>query len=177
SGGPSQYETFDPKPDAPLEYRGTFRPLQTNVPGIEICEHLPLLARQAHRYALVRSVSHTEANHSAGCYWMITGRRYPRGSARAVAMSGAEPPHLGAALAPLKPSAAHGLPSFVTLPEQMNPNGPIRAGQHAGFLGPRFDPMVIIGDPNTPGFTPGEVRVSEEMSEGRLLRRRALLEQ
>lgn len=177
SGGPSQYETFDPRPDAPLEYRGTFRPLRTNVPGIEISEHLPLLARQAHRYALVRSVSHSEANHPAGCYWMITGRRYPRASGAAVAMSRQDHPHVGSALARAAATQGRGLPAFVTLPEQMNPNGPIRAGQHAGFLGSAFDPLVINGDPNSPAFRPGELRLAQGLAEGRLLRRRALLRQ
>jgi len=177
SGGASQYETFDPKPDAPSEYRGTFRPIRTNVAGVDICEHFPLLARQAHQYALVRSVTHAEGNHPAGCYWMITGRRYPRAPSRSVAMSREDHPHLGSILARVHPADSPAVPSFVTLPEQMNPNGPIRAGQHAGFLGGACDPMVINGDPNTPSFTPGELRVREGLTGGRLLRRRALLEQ
>jgi len=177
SGGPSQYETFDPKPDAPSEVRGTFKPLRTNVPGIEITEHLPLLARQAHRYALVRSVSHTEGNHPAGVYWMITGRKYPRATARAVALSREDHPHFGSVLSTLKPPESAAVPAFVTLPEQMNPNGPIRAGQHAGFLSAAHDPFVINGDPNTPGFTPGELRVRDTLGGDRLLRRRGLLEQ
>lgn len=177
SGGASQYETFDPKPDAPSEYRGTFRPIRTNVPGIDICEHLPLLARQAHRYAVVRSVTHTEANHPAGVYWMITGRQYPRATSRAVAMSREDHPHHGSVLALVRPPESPAVPAFVTLPEQMNPNGPIRAGQHAGFLGPACDPMVINGDPNEPGFTPGELSVRDGLTQGRLLRRRGLLEQ
>jgi hypothetical protein len=157
--------------------RGTFRPIRTNVSGIEISEHLPLLARCADRYALVRSVSHTEGNHPAGCYWMITGRPYPRASALSVAMSRRDHPHYGATLAQVRPTESRALPSFVTLPEQMNPNGPIRAGQHAGFLGAAHDPMVINGDPNRPGFTPGELRLSDHISQDRLLRRRALLSQ
>jgi hypothetical protein len=176
SGGPSQYETFDPKPNAPLEYRGTFRPIRTSVGGIEICEHLPLLARQAHRYALIRSMTHTDSNHPSGCYWMMTGHKYPRAPARSVAMSREDHPHLGSVLAKVDGAASAVLPPFVTLPEQINPNGPIRAGQHAGYLGPAYDPMVINGDPNAPGFTPGEVRVREGLTDGRILRRRALLQ-
>ena len=177
SGGASQYETFDLKPDGPIEVRGTFRPIRTNVSGIEISEHLPLLARCADRYALVRSVSHNEGNHPAGCYWMITGRPYPRATALSVAMSRRDHPHHGSALAKVHPSESRALPSFVTLPEQINPNGPIRAGQHAGFLGAAYDPMVINGDPNAPGFTPGELRLSDGLTRDRLFRRRALLEQ
>ncbi len=177
SGGPSQYETFDPKPDAPLAYRGTFRPVATNIPGIRVSEHLPLLARQAQRYALVRSVTHAEPNHPAGVYWMITGRKYPRATSRSVAMSREDHPHFGSVLALVRPPATPALPAFVTLPEQMNPNGPIRAGQHAGFLGAAFDPLVLNGDPNAPGFRPGEFLLADGLSEGRLLRRRALLAQ
>jgi len=177
SGGPSQYETFDPKPDAPLEYRGTFGPIRTNVSGIDVCEHLPLLARQAHRFALVRSVTHTDGGHPSGCYWMITGRRYPRAPVRAASMSREDDPHFGSVLAQVRPADTPAVPSFVTLPEQMNPVGPVRAGQHAGFLGAAYDPMVVNGDPNAPGFTPGELRLLDGISEGRLHRRRALLAQ
>lgn len=177
SGGPSQYETFDPKPNAPSEIRGTFRPIRTNVPGIEVCELLPRLARQAHRYALVRSVHHTTGSHPAGCYWMITGRRYPRAEGLAAALSRQDMPHYGSVLARLRPPETPGLPAFVTLPEQMNPNGPIRAGQHAGFLGPAYDPMVLNADLTSAEFSIGELRLRDGLTEGRVLRRRALLEQ
>src|SRR5437660_7444111 len=90
-------------------------------------------------------------------------------------MSREDHPHHGSLLAKVRPADSPALPSFVTLPEQMNPNGPIRAGQHAGFLGPACDPMVVNGDPNAPDFTPGELRVGEGLTEGRLLRRRGLL--
>lgn len=176
SGGASQYETFDPKPDAPSEFRGDFKPLRTNVPGIEVTDELPLLARCADKYALIRSMTHTEPNHPAGVYWMITGRKYPRAGSRAVAMSREDHPHFGSVLAKVKPPEARDVPGFVTLPEQMNPNGPIRAGQHAGFMGAAYDPFVINDDPNLPNFTPGELRVSQGLTEGRLLRRRALLQ-
>lgn len=177
NGGASQYETFDPKPEGPSEVRGTYGALATRVPGLTLCELMPELARHPERYALVRSVTHTQPDHPAGVYWMITGRPYPRAGNLAVAMSRQDHPHLGSTLALLRPTATRALPSFVTLPEQMNPNGPIRAGQHAGFLGAALDPMVINGDPNAPGFTPGELRVTEGLTEGRLLRRRALLAQ
>jgi hypothetical protein len=177
SGGASQYETFDLKPDGPSEYRGTFRPMRTSVSGIEVCEHLPLLAKQAHRYAVIRSMSHTEAGHPAGCYWMITGRKYPRAPARAAAMSREDHPHYGSVLTAVRPADSAAVPSFVTLPEQMNPNGPIRAGQHAGFLGSNYDPMVVNADPNAPEFSAGELTLQEGLTGGRILRRRALLAQ
>src|SRR5262245_38553944 len=74
-GGPPHMETFDMKPDAPEDYRGAFRPIKTNVPGIEICEHLPLLAKRADKYTLIRSISHEYADHGGGHKRLMTGRQ------------------------------------------------------------------------------------------------------
>lgn len=73
-GGPPHMETFDMKPDAPEDYRGAFRPIHTNVPGIDICEHLPLLAKRADKYTLIRSVAHNFADHGGGHKRFMTGR-------------------------------------------------------------------------------------------------------
>src|SRR5262245_45748642 len=73
-GGPSQLETFDPKPDAPPEYRGPFRPIRTNVPGIDVCELFPRLAAQGRRLALIRSLHHTMASHNDGSIEVLTGK-------------------------------------------------------------------------------------------------------
>src|SRR5262245_3753487 len=81
SGGPSQIDTWDMKPDAPVEYRGEFRPIQTSVPGISLCEHLPKMARLAHRVALVRSLTMTgrgvngDGDHNSDVYYALTGHR------------------------------------------------------------------------------------------------------
>ncbi len=72
-GGPTHFETFDPKPDAPAEIRGDFRPIKTNVSGIEVCEHLPQLAKIADKYSIIRSVCHNQGNHGAGNHYMMTG--------------------------------------------------------------------------------------------------------
>src|ERR1700678_1744548 len=74
SGGLSQHESFDPKPDAPLEVRGEFQPVRTSTPGTHICEHLPELAKRSHKYALVRSLTHPSNDHSAAHHIMLTGR-------------------------------------------------------------------------------------------------------
>src|SRR5712691_5812101 len=76
TGGPAQHETFDPKPNAPEGIRGEFRPIATNVPGIQICEHLPLLAQQAQRYAILRSVFHDSDTHGVGVHYNLTGQRH-----------------------------------------------------------------------------------------------------
>src|SRR5438876_279095 len=75
-GGPSQLDTFDLKPDAPDHFRGEFRPISTNVPGIRICEHLPNLARRADKYCLLRSMNHEHPRHGWGLYFMLTGHRH-----------------------------------------------------------------------------------------------------
>src|SRR5947209_4152965 len=73
-GGPSQFETFDPKPDAPSEYRGPFRPIRTRVPGIDVCELFPALAKVSNRFALVRSLHHTMSSHNDGSIELLTGK-------------------------------------------------------------------------------------------------------
>src|SRR3954452_23848762 len=73
SGGPSQLDMWDLKPDAPEEIRGTFRPIDTNVPGIQVAEHMPRMARLADRYAIVRSVTHEQSAHPPAAYWMMAG--------------------------------------------------------------------------------------------------------
>src|SRR6185437_15598993 len=93
-GGPSQLETFDPKPDAPSGVRGPFRPIRTNVPGVELCEHLPLMAKMADRFAVLRSVHHTSAPiHETGQQMMQTGRLFRADEER---------PHFGAVVSHLR---------------------------------------------------------------------------
>src|SRR5207249_7666284 len=127
-GGPSQLDTWDLKPKAPDNVRGPFRPIKTNIPGIEICEHLPLMARMADRYALVRSVHHQAAPiHETGHQLMQTGHLF-RG--------GQEYPHYGAVLSYLRGHAPGGLPPWVVLPGPIGNTGvSISHGQTAGYLG------------------------------------------
>ena len=88
TGGPAQQETFDPKPDAPEGIRGEFGPTATNVPGVQICEHLPMLARLADRYAILRSVWHGSDTHGVGVHYNLTGLRHTQ-------RAGGEPPTSG----------------------------------------------------------------------------------
>ena len=74
-GGPAHQDLWDMKPEAPVEYRGEFKPIPTTVPGVQVCEHLPMLARQMHHFAQVRSVRHNIIDHNAGAYYCLTGRR------------------------------------------------------------------------------------------------------
>ena len=174
SGGPAHQDMWDLKPDAPEAIRGTFRPIDTRVPGIRITEHMPRMARLADRYTIVRSVQHSQSNHPAAAYWMMVGSPNQRPVAETSRMSRSDRPHVGSAVAKiLGPQGS--VPPFVMLPEAMNPNGPERAGQHAGFLGARYDPFRINGDPNRPDFTPGALEPAPGLSAARVFDRRALL--
>ncbi len=176
SGGPSQLDTWDLKPNAPEEIRGTFRPIPTNVTGIQISEHLPRMARLADKYLILRSLSHTTGNHPAASYWMMVGSPIARTAPQIVTMSREDRPHPGAVLSKFKPAQA-GMPAFVMIPEAISPVGPERPGQHAGFLGAAYDPYRVNSDPNLPDYNPGALAVQSELSSARLEDRKTLLEQ
>jgi hypothetical protein len=177
SGGPAHQDMWDLKPDAPEEIRGSFRPIATNVPGIAICEHMPRMARLADKCAIVRSVHHLQSNHPAAAYWMMIGSPIARPANEAGAMSRLDRPHPGSALAHvLGAPAGANVPPFVMLPEAIQPNGPERSGQHAGFLGAAFDPYRINSDPNLPEYSAGALGLPAELTAQRLTARRALLD-
>lgn len=188
-GGPPQQETFDMKPTAPGGARSLFPAIATNVPGIEICGLLPDLARQADRLAIVRSVFHNgnALFHGAGVHYNLTG--WPN-----VVREG-EPfldrrdhPAIGAVLNQLR-GAKRGLPASVQLPMWITQDGPGRewAGQHAGFLGRKYDPLVMdygfyklntdfdnvpaFGEAGLPGTLPASFSMRDESARGRLGKR------
>jgi len=134
-GGPSQLDTFDMKPGAPSEVRGPYKPIKTNVPGIEISEIFPRTAKQADKFVILRSMYHRAIPmHDAGHQLMQTGRVFE---------DGVEHPHLGCVLSRLKGSK-DGVPFHVLLPGPIvNTGGHQRHGQNAGFLGAKFDPFVV----------------------------------
>jgi hypothetical protein len=175
SGGPAHMDMWDPKPDAPGDIRGTFRPIDTAVAGIRICEHLPRMARVIDRCAIVRSVHHAQADHPAAAYWMMVGSPIGRPAREAGAMSRADRPHPGSALARVLGPTGD-VPPFVMVPEAIQPNGPERSGQFAGFLGAAFDPYRIDSDPNIPDYSPGELRPPAGLDAARIRRRRRLLD-
>jgi hypothetical protein len=177
SGGPSQLDMWDMKPDAPEEIRGTFRPIETKVPGIQVCEHLPRMASLADKYAIIRSVTHGQSAHPAAAYWMMSGSPIGRPAPDASFLSRVDRPHLGSALAKMLGPVVPSMPPFVMVPEAMAPNGPERAGQHAGFLGPSFDPYRINSDPNLPDYSPGVLVPTAGLTSDRLHGRQALLDQ
>jgi uncharacterized protein (DUF1501 family) len=134
-GGPSQLDTWDPKPYAPSDVRSPFRPIRTKVPGLHLCETFPQMAQMAERFAVVRSVHHVEAPiHETGQQLLQTGR---------LCRDGQEYPHYGAVLSHLRGQAMSGLPSFVLVPGPMGNTGVnVSHGQGAGFLGARHEPFA-----------------------------------
>jgi hypothetical protein len=140
-GGPSQLETWDPKPDAPAEVRGPFRSIASRCPGVRICEHLPRMAARMDRLALVRSMYHESAPiHETGHQLFQTGR---------LCRAGEEHPHIGSVVARLE-GARNGVPPFVVLPGPIANTGvDIPHGQSAGWLGAAYDPFSLTADQAT----------------------------
>ena len=142
-GGMSHLDTYDTKPDAPTEFRGIFQPIATSVPGIRIGEHLPHLARQAHRLAIVRSAHHRSSAHGKGMYWNLTGRppAQPEVAANNEA-TGQDWPALASVVAKMK-DASGGVPGSALLPYQMWDNMTRQGGHDAGWLGRAYDPLIL----------------------------------
>lgn len=183
-GGPPHLDMFDLKPAAPAEIRGPFQPIATNVPGIEVCELLPQLARIADRYTLVRSVSHRNSNHTPMIYYTLTGRETAQPS-RDNDIRPPQPddfPHTGAVLAKFKPSAPS-LPGYVAMPEvairssisgQYKRARTLLRGGSPGFLGAQYAPLAVNGPPGTGEAIPA-LSLPEEVSAERFEQRTALL--
>lgn len=172
-GGPSHIDLWDVKPQAPLSIRGEFRPIATTNVELPFSELLPHLSRHAHRFAIVRSVTHGIVDHNAGSYYMLTGR-FPVESGQLVVADGpANFPPYGAVLAKFRPQRG-ALPDFVHVAERQFNNGSDIAGQSAGFLGAEFDPFVT-GDPSLPNYAPPGFRPLPAGSNERIAQRTALL--
>lgn len=151
-GGPSHMETFDLKPKAPLEYRGEFRPIETNVPGIEICEHLPLLARHAEKFAIVRSCHHASDGHVNSTHTMLTG--YPGEPLEAPPFRPKYPDFWAISQKRL----GHGsqcMPFHVALPDTRY--------EGAAYLGEGLAPMKVAGDPSSDDFQVPNLSLSDVM--------------
>jgi len=147
SGGLAQHESFDMKPNAPDNVRGEFKPIATKTPGLQICEHLPMLADRSEQWALCRSLTHSSNDHSAAHHIMLTGQSQlptgfnPNGSNRT------DRPSI-ASIASYATKARNNLPTAVMLPERLVHNsGRILPGQHAGEMGAQYDPWMIEASP------------------------------
>ncbi len=179
SGGPSQLDTVDMKPQAAAEIRGEFQPIGTAVPGVPVCEHLPRLASQLDRWSIVRTLSHPEHNHLLATHVALTGRPtpFPRGGSDLDRVESRNDfPNIAAALDAVHPRS-DGVPSGVSLPNYFI-EGPLTwPGQHAGFLGAKHDPWQINQDPNAANFKIDSLALKENVTPNRLVSRRDLLDQ
>jgi hypothetical protein len=177
-GGPPQHSTWDPKPDAPVEIRGQFKPIATSVPGLHICELMPRTAREANRICVLRAVSSNDNAHSSSGYFMLTGHPHqPMNFENANPGPPNDYPSIGAIVRRLK-GDRHGLPAAVTLPMRIfNTDGSVWPGQTAGFLGRQTDPWLFHCEPASPEFRVSEFSLPAEVSSSRLEGRRSLLDQ
>lgn len=162
-GGPSQIDTFDPKPAAPREYNGGYGAIKTNVPGIEISEFLPKLAKHADKYSIIRSMTHGTNAHETATYLMQTGR-WPGG--------GVTYPAIGAVIAMEKSKTYKGtLPPYIALV--------INKGRFSenGFLAEKYRPLATGGNPNAKQFQVDGFVPPGNMTSEQIVRRNALLHQ
>src|SRR5215813_13734572 len=165
-GGPSHIDTWDPKPKAPAEVRGPFQPISTNVPGMQISEIFPKMARQADQFSLIRSVYHTAtAVHDTGHQMMQTGRLFS---------GGIEHPHVGCVLGYLKGQRGE-VPAHVLLPKPIGrTGGNLPHGHTAGYLGRQYDPFILNADPSDPKFKVPDLLPPDYISAIRAERRQKL---
>jgi hypothetical protein len=163
-GGPSHYETFDPKPDAPSEIRGEFKAISTKIPGIQFSEAVPKLAEVADKLTIVRSICHKDPNHGGGNHYMMTGMPTPVPVACGAFVT--FHPSYGSMVS-YDRGVRNGLPAYISMPEVSRSGGP-------NFLGAQHAPFVIDGYPNSDSFKVRDVTLPTEISEGRAATRQEL---
>jgi hypothetical protein len=180
-GGPPQHETWDPKPDAPAEIRGPFKPIASSVPGLQVCELMPRVARLAHHCAVLRAVSTSDNAHSSSGYAMLTGQPHlPTNVENARPGAPNDWPCVGAVVNHLRrgQKGGGGLPAAVTLPEHIWNTGNIPwPGQDGGWLGRIADPWLLHCEPAEPDFHPPALSLPAEVPPLRFDERRSLLQQ
>lgn len=173
SGGQSQLDTWDPKPDAPVEVRGAFRSIATHVPGVRLCEHMPRLAQAARNFTILRSVSHDDLDHGSATYLALTGQFHPRKSSNPPPQP-TDYPTYGAVLQRVRPSkrfphtAVH-LNGPALIPINVSP------GQFGGLLGRAFEPLTL-GDVTESSVAIDGLEPRPELPPVRQAGRRSLLQ-
>jgi uncharacterized protein (DUF1501 family) len=163
-GGPTHYETFDPKPDAPVEIRGEYNTIPTKIPGALFSDKMTKLAALADQIAIVRSIRHDQGNHGAGNHYMITGAppRIPVGCGAFVSFH----PSMGSVVSH-EIGAPQGLPAYFSLPSMTRSGGP-------NFLGAKYAPFVVDGDPNSTSFRVRDVALPASLTSDRFMARQDL---
>ena len=163
-GGPSHYESFDPKPGAPSDIRGSFQDIATSVPGIRFSEAVPELAKVADKTTVIRSVCHKDPNHGGGNHYLMTGSPTPVPVACGAFVT--FHPSFGSVVS-WQRGQRQGLPPYVSMPSVTRSGGP-------NFLGGKHSAFVIDGQPNSADFKVRDVVLPTEISEGRATNRREL---
>jgi hypothetical protein len=164
AGGPSHLDMYDLKPTAPAEYRGEFKPIPTNVPGIEISEHLPLQAAMFDKFSVVRSAFHTNAGHGMGSQWMLTGYQ------PTIEVNDNLYPACGSVVAALNGPNEPGMPAYCNVPNRLD------LGK-AAYLGASYNPFSPDSNPNDAGFQVRNMKLPGNLTVDRLGRRQQLLAQ
>lgn len=159
AGGPSHIDTFDPKPDAPSDVKGEFKPIDTSVPGLKISEVFPNLAKGMDRVTLVRSVTSPEADHDRAAHHLLTGYR----PSPALVY-----PSFGSVVSKTLENSRGALPPYVAMPD-----APIFAS--SGYLTPAYDPFAVGGDPDQAGFRVQNLTPPDQVTLERLNRRRGMV--
>jgi hypothetical protein len=166
-GGPSTIDMWDLKPDAPAEIRGPYKPIHTNVAGTLIGEHLPLCAKVADKYTILRSHSHTDGGHTTGYHYVMTGYRANFADGQNPIPNNLIYPSLGSIISrELGPRGS--FPPYLNMPSMMAAGGP-------GFYGAEHAPFVIETDPVQPDFEVKDIRLADGVSTSRMDRRRRIL--
>jgi len=166
-GGPSQLETYDLKPLAPREYRSVFSPIETNVPGMEICELFPLQAKLADKFSLIRSLHHEMSSHSDGGIEVLTGKTPVKPDPTSTSKS--DHPDLGSVASRLRGMSAHAIPPYVAIPSKLYMTRPQYVGAH-------HSPFEV-GDPSSINYKPPQLNIVAGRNDNGLNDRRALLSQ
>jgi hypothetical protein len=173
-GGPPQQDLWDLKPDAPQGIRSQFRPIRTNVPGIQITDQMPLLAKHADKVAIVRSLSHPSTVHEPSVYHMLTGRTDPTLVVPRNQRKRTDFPNVGSVVSYFSPPGD--MPATATVPRPIGHDGVTYSGTHAGFLGPRHDPMEVQAAPNPHALPTHPVVLPPDVTSPRVVARRGLLD-
>src|SRR5204862_1366684 len=163
-GGPSHYESFDPKPDAPSDIRGEFKAISTKVPGVHFSECVPKLAAVNDKFTVVRSICHKDPNHGGGNHYMMTGMPTPVPVACGAFVT--FHPSYGSMVS-YDRGLRKGMPAYVSMPQVSRSGGP-------NFLGGQHAPFVIDGYPNSSSFKVRDVVLPADISEGRAENRQKL---
>jgi uncharacterized protein (DUF1501 family) len=173
-GAPSQFETYDPKPEAPDGIRGEFGTTRTQLPSVLFGEHIPLLAQRNDRFTVIRTCAQTSTHHQSAAYEALTGYP-PSRDAVALTLTPGDHPNLGSVVARFGPGRS-ALPRFVQLPQLASDVGNLTPGQFAGFLGRAYDPLAVVKDPSRPDFDVAELSLPADVTSARLEDRASLLQ-